>query len=193
MPLRIENLNQDYVATDIPSSVNITLEGLPDAFEDLPIAELEAYVDLGGKEPGNHLVRVQGQPPRGLTLISIEPEQVRVSIEAYLSGDFPIDIEVIGEPAAGWQLVEYTILPEEILIGAPESVFERIEEVTLLIDITGMRLIESVELAPTAYDEEGARINNLAMDPSLITVRLVFERVIEPEPPAEEEMEEDQV
>lgn len=179
VPLRIENLNQDYVVTDIPASVDITLEGLPEAFEDLPIQEIDAFVDLTGKEPGNHLVRVQGRPPRGLNLIMLEPEQVRVTIEAYYSADFTVEIDIIGEPAPGWSLAAYTVDPEEVLVGAPESIFDKIDRLYLLIDITGMRLIENIELSTVAYDEEGNRINGLVVDPNLISIRLEFERIVE--------------
>jgi YbbR domain-containing protein len=179
VPLRIENLNQDYVVTDIPASVDITLEGLPEAFEDLPIQEIDAFVDLTGKDPGNHLVRVQGRPPRGLNLIMLEPEQVRVTIEAYYSADFTVEIDIIGEPAPGWSLSAYTVDPEEVLVGAPESIFDKIDRLYLLIDITGMRLIENIELSTVAYDEEGNRINGLVVDPNLISVRLEFERIVE--------------
>lgn len=179
VPLRIENLNQDYVVTDIPASVDITLEGLPEAFEDLPMQEIDAFVDLTDKEPGNHLVRVQGRPPRGLNLIMLEPEQVRVTIEAYYSADFTVEIDIIGEPAPGWSLATYTVDPEEVLVGAPESIFDKIDRLYLLIDITGMRLIENIELSTVAYDEEGNRINGLVVDPNLISVRLEFERIVE--------------
>lgn len=181
VPLRVENLDSEHVVTDIPANVNIILEGLPEDFEDLTLEEIDAFVDLNGREPGNHLIRVQGEPPRGLSLILIEPEQVRVSIETYMAEDFEVEVEMIGEPAVGWQLVEYSIVPEEVLIGAPQSTFERVANVRMLIDITGMRLIESVELSPLAYDEEGMRVYDLTIDPNLITVRLEFERIIEPE------------
>ncbi len=181
VPLRIENLDQEYVVTDIPNTVDIILEGLPEDFEDLTLEEIDAFVDLNGREPGNHLIKVEGQPPRGLNIVLIEPEQVRLSIEAYLTEDFAVELEMIGEPATGWQLVEYSIVPEEVLIGAPESIFENVASVQLLIDITGMRLIESVELSPLAYDEEGMRVYDLIIDPNLITVRLEFERIIESE------------
>jgi YbbR domain-containing protein len=182
IPLRFENLNQDYIVTDIPATIDITLEGLPESFEDLTMQEIDAFVDLSGKEPGNHLVRVQVTPPRGLTLILIEPEQVRATIEAYSSADFDVQIDLIGEPASGWQLVEYTVDPETVLIGAPESIFVTIDKILLIIDITGMRLMESVELSPVAYNEDGERINGLVIDPNLITVRFEFERIVEPEP-----------
>ena len=181
VPIRVESLNQDYIITDMVASVDVTLEGLPDAFEDLPVQEIDVYIDLAGKETGNHLVRVQANPPRGLSIIMLNPEQIRVSIEAYYSEDFDLEIELIGEPAPGWILQEYSIIPEQVLIGAPESIFEKIDRMVLLIDVTGMRLIESVELKPIAYDEDGLRINGLVIDPSLITVRLEFARVVEPE------------
>lgn len=181
IPLRIENLDQDFIVTDIPATIDITLEGLTESFEDLTMQEIDAFVDLSGKEPGNHLVRVQVIPPRGLTLNLIEPEQVRATIEAYSSADFDVQVDLIGEPASGWQLVEYTVDPETVLIGAPESIFVNIDKILLLIDITGMRLMESVGLKPVAYNVDGERINGLVIDPNLITVRLEFERIVEPE------------
>ncbi len=190
VPLQVEGLAPEYVVTDIPSSVEIMLEGLPEYFVDLTLEEIYAFVDLSGLDSGNHLIRVQDKPPRGLNTVLLDPEQVRVSIEGYISEDFELEVEIIGEPADGWKLADYSIVPETVLIGAPESIFEQVARMVLLIDITGMRLIESVELTPVAYNEEGNRVNGLVIDPSLITVRLEFERIVEPEQPEEQENEE---
>ena len=181
VPIRVENLNQDFVITDMRTMADITLEGLPDAFEDLPIQELDAFVDLAGKEAGTHLVRVQGRPPRGLNLVLIEPEQVRIVIEAYYSEDFEVELEFIGEPALGWELTSYTLLPETVLVGAEESLYEKVNLVKMIIDLNGMSLFESVELAPLAFDEEGNPVVGVDIEPNLITVRLEFERVVDPE------------
>ncbi len=186
VPLQVENLNPDYVVTDIPSSIDVTLEGLPEDFQDLTVQEVEVYVNLADKGSGNHLVRVQGQPPRGLSIISVEPEQVRISLEVYMSEDFEIEVNMAGEPAEGWELAEYTLIPEEVLVGAPESIFEKVDRVVVLINKSGMRLLESVELVPVAYDEEGNRVDDLVIDPSLVTARLEFERIPDPEPDPDE-------
>ncbi|HED23531.1 MAG TPA: hypothetical protein ENN91_00225 [Firmicutes bacterium] len=187
VPLRVENLDQDYVVTDIPASVDITLEGLPDDFEDLAIHELDAYVDLAGKEPGTHLVRVQGRPPRSLNLIMLEPEQVRVSIEIYRSGDFPVELEFLSEPAEGWELKEWVIDPETVFVGAPGSIFEKVDKIILYVDLTGMRSVERINLTPLAFDEDNNPVTGLVIDPAEIAVRLVLERI--PEPVVEEEAE----
>ncbi len=176
VPLRVENLNPDYVVTEIPSSVDMTLEGLPEAFEDLGMDEMDAFVDLSGKEPGSHLVRVQGRPPRGLSLVQLEPEQVRVTIEAYLSQDFPVELDLIGEPAENWELVEYTLDPETVLVGGPESAFERVSSVEVIVDKTGMRLVERLEVQPEALDEEGIPVDDIVIDPAAVEMRLEFER-----------------
>ncbi len=181
VPIRVENLNQDYVITDMKTTVDITLEGLPDAFEELPIQELDAFVDLAGKEAGTHLVRVQGRPPRGLSLVLMEPEQVRIVIEAYYSEDLEVELEFIGEPAQGWELTGYTLLPETVLVGAQESLFEKVELVKMIIDLSGMRLFESVELSPLAYDEEGNPVIGITIEPNLVTVRLELQRIAEPD------------
>ncbi len=189
VPLRVENLDADYVITDIPSSVDLTLEGLPENFEDLTIQELDAFVDLSGKGPGSHLVRVQGRSPRGLSVVDYEPEQVRVEIEQYLSENFTVEIELFGEPAEGWNLVDYTVEPEEVLIGAPESKFEQVVRLMAIIDLSGMKYVERVEPEVVAYDDDETPVMNLLIDPETVTVRVEFERE-EPEEPEEEEDEE---
>jgi len=181
VPIRVENLNQDFVITDMKTTVDVTLEGLPDAFVDLPIHELDAFVDLAGKEEGAHLVRVQGSPPRGLSLTLIEPEQLRIVIEAYHSEDFNLEIESVGEPAPGWELVSYTALLDTVLVGAQESLFEKVDLVKLIIDLNNMSLFESVELTPVAYDQEGNPVIGVTIEPNLVTVELEFKRVDEPE------------
>ncbi len=189
IPLRVENLDRDYVVTEIPSTVGLTLEGLPENFEDLSVADLDAFIDLSNKEPGNHLVRVQGRAPRGLSLVSFDPQQVRVKIEEFVSDVFFVQTEVVGDPAEGWELVGYTLEPEEVLVGAPESFFEQVKRVMLLIDLTGMKYVERVDLEPNAYDAEETPLTGVLIDPETVSVRLEFERV---EVPIEEEEEEEE-
>ena len=192
VPLRVENLSPDYVVTEIPTSVNLTLEGLPEDFEDITMQELDAFVDLSDKEPGKHLVRVQGRSPRGVSLISVEPEQVRVTIEEHLSDDFPVTVDFIGDPAEGWELSDYTVEPEEVFIGAPESTFEEIDIVNVLVDISGMRLVDRLDVEPIVRDAEGLSLNgNVLVDPEEITIRIEFERVEEPEEEEEDNEEEE--
>ncbi len=187
VPLQVENLNPDYVVTEIPSTVDVTLEGLPEDFVDLTVQDIDVYVDLAGLGAGNHLLQVQARLPSGLTMVLVEPEQVRVSIESFYTEFFEVEVNLIGSPAEGWELVEYTVIPEEVLIGAPESIFEKVDRVVVIIDKTGMRLLESVELSPVAYDEDGNRVDDILIDPSLITVRFEFERAREPEAETDEE------
>lgn len=188
VPLQVENLNQDYILTEIPATVDLTLEGLPENFEDLATQEIEAFVDLTDKEPGIHLVRVQGRPPRGLSLVSLEPDQVRVEIEEYITGEFPLEIDIVGEPAENWELIEYTIEPEEVFVGAPQSIFDQIEKVVVGIDIAGMRFFDRINTEPVAFDEDEMPIyDDILIDPEQVTVRLDFERLDEPEPEESEE------
>lgn len=188
VPLQVENLNQDYILTEIPATVDLTLEGLPENFEDLATQEIEAFVDLTDKEPGIHLVRVQGRPPRGLSLVSLEPDQVRVEIEEYITGGFPLEIDIVGEPAENWELIEYTIEPEEVFVGAPQSIFDQIEKVVVGIDIAGMRFFDRINTEPVAFDEDEMPIyDDILIDPEQVTVRLDFERLDEPEPEESEE------
>jgi len=49
----------------MPQTVNMTLEGLPHAFDELEESELEAYLDLTAIEAGTHQVQVRGRHRAG--------------------------------------------------------------------------------------------------------------------------------
>lgn len=181
IPLLAENLGQNFVVTEIPPSIDMTLEGLPEFFDDLTVHDIEVFVDLTDKVPGTHLIGVQARPPRGLSLISLEPEKVRVVIELYISGEFTVEIESFGEPAGGWVLKGYTIDPQEVLVGAPESLFMLIDRVVMPINISDMRFTEVIELQPVALDNEGRKLTGVLIDPISVTVHFEFERIPEPE------------
>lgn len=177
VPLVYENLEEGHVVMEMPQTVDVVLEGLPSAFDGLSAEDLEAYVDLNGREDGSHQLRVQGKPPRGLTLISYAPEQVTVKIEQVLSGEFPVELEMVGSPPPGWELESYRLRPEKIRLEAPRSIFERVMRVLVRVDLEGIKGRYEKELAPLLLDARGAEVTGAQMEPDRFTVEIVLTEI----------------
>ncbi len=177
VPLNVENLEDGLVVTDAPASVSVILEGLPAAFEGLTVDELEAYVDLAEKGPGNHRLRVRGKPPRGLSLITFSPEQVNITLEALNSAVFQVAVDFYGEPAQGWTRKTFSLDPASVRVEAPQSTFELIEQVVLRIDQSGLSGQTRRQATPVAVDSQGEELPGVTLIPGEITITINLERI----------------
>lgn len=63
-----------------PASVTVTVSGSPDEISKLHADQIRAFVDLTGIDVGNLHRRVDISMPSGLSLISVDPEQVDVVV-----------------------------------------------------------------------------------------------------------------
>lgn len=174
VPLQVENLGHGLVVQEIPATVNVTLEGLTDVFEGLTAHELEAYVDLADRSAGQQRVKVRGKPPRGLTLIAFSPEQVEVVLEAEITTSLPVEIEIEGIPAAGWQIGHFESEPVEVTLQTPQSIFDSIEQVLVTVNVTGARNTYRKEVEPVFLDRQGQEIEGLLVHPETVTVSVVL-------------------
>ncbi len=177
--LAVENIEQGLIVVDIPTTVDITLEGLPDAFNGLTIEDLEAYVDLAEKGPGVHQLRVRGRPPRGLKLISFSHDEVEVTLEVLGSSVYQIHAEFLGDPAVGWNRHNYSLAPPQVRAEGPLSVLERISMIVLRVDQSGARESFQDELTPIAIDSQGSELPGIYLYPDKITVNLQFRKIDE--------------
>lgn len=179
VPLNYENLEPGLVVTSELGTVDVTLEGLADAFEGLTISDVDAHVDLAEKEAGVHRLQVRVKPPRGLELVTFTPEQVELVIEPLISADFPVYVEYSGTPAAGWMRQKAGFEPMHISVEGPQSMIETISRVVLYIDQSGKRSEFKGELAPVLLDDQGKEIDSkgLEISPEKIAFTIYFVEV----------------
>lgn len=170
VPLSYENLDPGLAVVKIPQTVNMTLEGVPNAFDELQESELEAYLDLTATEAGTHQVQVRGKAPRGLALISLAPRQVEVTIEKLHSELFPVEVEFLGQPDAGWVKQNHSCYPLQLHLEAVPSVLEQIDRVVVYVDLSGRSDRFETEITPLLMDASGEEIAGVAVTPPKVTV-----------------------
>jgi len=182
VPLTVENLSGGLTITEIPETVSAIVEGLPEAFEGLSVDELEAYIDATDKGAGSHQLRVRGNVPRGLNLISFSPREVSVTIEQLDSAAFQVEAELQGDPAEGWIRKDHSLDPTDVLVEAPRSVFEQIDRIVVRLDQSGLSGQHRQHLFPLAVDRNGLTITDVKLVPDRIAVTISFARIDEEAP-----------
>ncbi|HOA35420.1 MAG TPA: CdaR family protein [Bacillota bacterium] len=176
VPLSYENLQPGMAVVKMPQTVDMTLEGVPGAFDELLGSDLEAYLDLSGLGAGTHQVQVRGKAPHGLTLISLAPRQVEVVVEELQTELFPVELEFSGDPAPGWSRQSCSYHPQQVRLEAVPSVLEEVARVVVYVDLSGRHNLFETELTPLLYNASGEEISGVKVTPQKITVTVQLGR-----------------
>ena len=118
IPLACRNLGQDLVIVEMNEEVTLSLQGLPQAFDGLTPADLEAYVELSGKREGRHELRINAVAPQGLSIVSIDPPRAIIILEDLVTRQMSVEDDLTGVPAGGLVVEEITLLRQKPLSKA---------------------------------------------------------------------------
>ena len=121
--------------------------------------------------PGVNIEPVEIALPKGVELVSAIPSQASVVIDQVSQVQLPITVKVTGEAADGYQVLEPTVNPSQVLIAGPKSILDRIGEVEVSVSLS--RPTESyLERVPVIInDQAGNSIHEwLKIQPEAVEV-----------------------
>lgn len=175
IPLTYRNLQEDLTVVDIEENVTLSLQGSPQAFDGLTPADLEAYVDLSGKEEGRHEVRIQANAPPGLSVVRIDPPKTIVDLEDLFVRQISVEALFSGNPGDGMIVDELFFEPEEVFVRGPRLKVEEVERVGFHLDIEGAQneIFKTMEVYPFNDSEEV--IEGIELSPDSVEVMVHFD------------------
>jgi YbbR domain-containing protein len=172
----VEIIGQDpglQIMNEIVSTVALTLNAPRSVWTALnsdPQAA-RAWIDLSNLEAGEHEVPVQIQiSPRLVRLVRQDPESITVRMENIITKVFPVKVQVRGTPPTGYQAGSPMVEPSEATLVGPESLVNRVQEVRVSLDISGLSDTLTRAMTPTAVDADGRLVNGVTINPGTVTV-----------------------
>jgi YbbR domain-containing protein len=145
VPLIIEIDDTMAPASIYTGVIHITLRGEPSNTRTVLAEDIEAYVDLKGKGKGVHRVPVQTRK-KGASAsiepleISVEPLEISMALDFKISKHVQLNVNIQGVAQQGYELISYTLTPNEALIEGPLDVLSGIESLstdTVVLDGRG--------------------------------------------------------
>ncbi|MDI3317684.1 MAG: CdaR family protein [Bacillota bacterium] len=169
-PVELVHLPADLVATDVsPDRVTVTLAGT--GLTSPEVVGLKARVDMSGARPGSRSYAVSEVPvPRGISLVGIFPDHVRVTLERRETRTLPVHVVTIGEPAQGMAVAGSTATPARVQVEGPSSRIWRISTVEVRVDVAGARADLRQGAVPVALDASGLEVHGVRFHPDQVTV-----------------------
>jgi len=121
--LELRSLPQGLIMEKSINQVQVRVQGTDTAINQLTAADISAYVDLAGFKAGQYELEVLVDHPSNVQVLSLRPESITVELKETQTQTFPLEADVLGEPAAGYRHLDPVVAPTEIkLIGAEDDI-----------------------------------------------------------------------
>jgi YbbR domain-containing protein len=177
-PILIEFIGQDpalIITGTIPQQVEVTLRAPTSIWERLisDPTSVRAVVDLSGLGAGTHTVEIQLQvATRPVRVISLSPKTFDLVLEQLVTRNLPIELEISGEAATGFQVGEIVTDPLEVVISGPESLVNQVAHVIAEMDISAARQTIEAALPLLVVDSNGVVLTGVSIHPDTVQVSL---------------------
>lgn len=174
----IETLGQEAnteITSELPERMQLTLYAPRSNLEKISKQDddLSAWIDLTSLSEGIHDVSIQYQIPadiRPVRVIAATPSRAEITIEELITATIPINNEIIGEPALGYQAETPQWNNLETTLSGRSSLVRQVAKIEAVLDISGATetIEETMMLVPR--DSEGRFVQGLDLDPDRVTV-----------------------
>ena len=175
LPLEVVQQASDIAIIDeLPDTVSVTLLAPESIIQQLEENNpLVAYIDLSNISAGTYRFTVQVDIPEQLKPIRViekNPSQLELSLSNLISKDLPVSIQVVGDPAIGYQTSGLTWDGDGVTITGQENQVQEVISVAGVLDITDATGTISRTVNLEARDINDQLVEGVSIVPDSVTV-----------------------
>lgn len=169
------------------ATVDVEVRAQQSVLVDLEASDLAAVMDLASVEPG-----VSTSVPISVTTSSeavriqaYDPQQEVVRLEEVQAITLPVQIDVQGQVATGYQAGQPTVTPAQVTVQGPIPYLTTVISVTGSVNVNGARedVVEKVSVVPR--DAAGRLVAGLQWSPDQVEARVGVRRRVGYKPDVE--------
>ena len=171
------------VANISAETVELRLEAPTSVLENLTRSKISVVVDVSKCTSGENVLTYTPKVPinintEGTVWVSQNPETITVKVEKLDSKVFPIEFQLHGSVAKGYQAGTAAISPETVNISGPVDQVSQIDKVVAVLESSELSEQYSGNLPLRLYDAEGEELTDLEVNLEAESVYVVLPVVV---------------
>ena len=177
-PVNIQIVGQGsglIITGDVPHQTQITMRAPRSVWDQLTARpdSVRAELDLSGLKQGKHQLNLQIQvDERPVRIVQVSPDSIPLTLEPLVTQTFPLNVDVSGQPAVGYQAGNPTVDVEQVIVSGAQSLVSRVKRVSVSVNLGGAREGISSSTSITAYDETNQAVNGINLQPETAHITL---------------------
>ena len=177
-PVNIQIVGQGsglIITGDIPHQAQITMRAPRSVWDQLTARpdSVRAELDLSGLKQGKHQLNLQIQvDERPVRIVQVSPDSITLTLEPLVTQTFPLNVDVSGQPAVGYQAGNPTVDVGQVVVSGAQSLVSHVKRVSVSVNLGEAREGISSSTSITAYDENNQAVNGINLQPQIAHITL---------------------
>jgi len=179
VPLQVRDQAEDItIVNQLPDTVSVTIltpESVMTQIEQENV--ITAYIDLSDLDSGTYRFPINISVPdqlRPIRVLDFSPRQIQLTLGKVITRELPVEINVEGEPAIGYQTGELEWGQREVVIRGREDQVEEVVSVVGELDLSDANETITREISLQPVDENGSVVEGVTVDPEMMRVTQVI-------------------
>lgn len=135
VPIETQHLQDGLLVDGVPDSVQVKLRGPRNSILDINPSALKAYINLEGVKQGQESVPVKFTPPPGFVIESMSPNDVRVTIDQYVSKEVTLGAQPLGKVPDDVVIKGVTFTPERVTVAGPRHLVDQVAYALIQVNV----------------------------------------------------------
>ncbi|MFC2045926.1 YbbR-like domain-containing protein [Chloroflexota bacterium] len=160
--------------SEVSDRASVNVRAPESLLADLRAIDFEATMDLAVAQVGvPAMVSVDvTTDSEAVRILSVDPEEQEIHLEAIVFVTLPVSIDVQGQPATGYRITSVEIMPDQVDVRGPEPTVGQVVSATGSVSVEGVREDYVEKVGVEAVDADGMPVEGLELSPSQIEVRV---------------------
>ncbi len=155
--LRVNNLQ--IIGSQLPSTIDVKIKGRRDNVTAVSVNDFKAFADLSEvTTAGTSIIKINVPEYTGeedILITSINPSSVTLNFERIVGKQYPVNVEFKGKLPAGYELVNLTVDPSNVILEELESSISRVDKVVAYVNLDEIGDNTEIIMRGTAIDTNG--------------------------------------
>lgn len=176
VPVVVENLDSQYIATDVPKNVYIRLTGPRNTMVNVGANDIKAYVDLSAAEEGTMSVPIQVDLPAGIKITKQSIATANVRIDVYAVKEMKLTPQLEGTLDNDLSVESVKMVPEKVIVSGARRLVNQINRAEVAIPVGGKKNDFTIMSPVRLLKDDGSSIEGLEVTPSQSNVKVTVIR-----------------
>ena len=174
VPVVVENLDSQYVVSQVPKNVYIHLSGPRNTIINIDPAEIKAYVDLSAAQEGTVTVPVHIEIPAGTELKKQSVNDATIIVDVYAVQEFRLTPHLVGKLPDGVAVTGIKLLPEKVVASGAKRLLNEVSRAVIEIPVAGKNSGFTVMAPIHLVHADGTPVDGLDLTPHQSSASLTF-------------------
>ncbi|MEJ7839444.1 MAG: CdaR family protein [Thermomicrobiales bacterium] len=176
IPITVNGLSDSLVlVTRLPDG-SVSINGPESRVDDVRSSDLDLSIDLSDIDtPGTYRERVAVNQPSGVDSDSLEPREIQIQIEEYVTQNFPLEIVRVQEVDDPRLIRQASPGVSEVTVSGASSAMSRVSRILLPITVAQQTDNFQNIFVPYAVDAVGQRISEVSILPNQVSAYVELE------------------